>query len=300
MSYTVIGTFDQSADAQRAQQQLAAQGIDPSQIDISREVSDGQTDSTDSSWSGGKPSSASESGSDSGSDSGIGGFFSSLFNWDDETSDQNRRAQRTNAYRYAAESAGALVTVHARSQEEAHLAAQILDECGADDIDERAVEFYASGMGQTGQASSDMPDEATLQVLREELQVGKRTVEAGGVRLRSKIIERPVEEQVRLRHEYVRVQRVPVNRPATEADFGTFQQGELELREQREVPVVNKEARVVEEIHVGREAEEHVETIRDTVRETDVEVENLSESGHNYHGNAHGADRSGSAGGNGL
>ena len=112
-----------------------------------------------------------------------------------------------------------------------------------------------------------------IDVIREDLQVGKRSVETGGVRVRSRIIERPVEESLRLREEHVRVQRNPVNRPVSLNDMGTFQEKEIELTEHAEVPVVSKEARVVEEIRVSKEVNERNETIRDTVRETQVDVE---------------------------
>jgi uncharacterized protein (TIGR02271 family) len=115
-------------------------------------------------------------------------------------------------------------------------------------------------------------------VIEEELQVGKREVQTGGMRLRSRIIERPVEESLRLREEHVRLERNPVNRPASESDLSTFREGEIEVRERAEVPVVNKQARVVEEINVRKDVEERDETVRETVRKTDVEVENLDQA----------------------
>ena len=98
------------------------------------------------------------------------------------------------------------------------------------------------------------------------------------MRLRSRIIERPVEESLRLREEHVRIDRHAVNRPATESDLATFREGEIEVRERAEVPDVNKQARVVEEINVRKEVEEREEVVRDTVRKTDVEVEKLDET----------------------
>jgi stress response protein YsnF len=101
-------------------------------------------------------------------------------------------------------------------------------------------------------------------------------VETGGARLRSRIIERPVEESLRLREERVRVERNAVNRPATEAELNSFKEGQIDMIEHAEVPVVSKEARVVEEISLSKEVEEHEETIRDTVRKTEVDVEDLT------------------------
>jgi stress response protein YsnF len=47
------------------------------------------------------------------------------------------------------------------------------------------------------------------------------------------------------------------------------------MRERTEVPVVNKEARVVEEISLNKEVTERDETIRDTVRDTEVDIDKL-------------------------
>lgn len=115
---------------------------------------------------------------------------------------------------------------------------------------------------------------AAIPVVEEEIAIGKREVERGGVRVRTEVEERPVQEQVNLREEHVRVERRPVDRPASEADINRAQQaGTLEVREKAEQAVVQKNARVVEEVVVGKEATERTETVRDTVRRTDVEVE---------------------------
>jgi uncharacterized protein (TIGR02271 family) len=78
---------------------------------------------------------------------------------------------------------------------------------------------------------------------------------------------------VRLRDEAVHVERRPVDRPATEADFAAAKERTVEVAETDEEPVVRKQARVVEEVVVSKDVEEHTETIRDTVRRTEVEVE---------------------------
>jgi stress response protein YsnF len=101
-------------------------------------------------------------------------------------------------------------------------------------------------------------------------------VETGGVRVRSRIVERPVEEHIRLREEHVDIERTAVNRPVSGDELSNFQEGEIELTERAEVPVVNKEARVVEEVRVSKNVEQHDETIRDTVRETEVDIDKLN------------------------
>lgn len=118
----------------------------------------------------------------------------------------------------------------------------------------------------------------SIPVIEENLEVGKKTVQTGGVRLQSRIVEQPVEETVRLREERVTVDREAVNRPATSQDLDNFKEGVIELSETVEVPVVTKEARVVEEISLGKETEERKETIRDTVRKTEVDVEDVNKT----------------------
>jgi len=115
-------------------------------------------------------------------------------------------------------------------------------------------------------------NEESIPVIRENLNVGKEEVERGGIRLRSRIVETPVEERVNLREENVNVERTPVDRPATEADL---REQDVEMRERAEVPVVNKETRVVEEISLNKEVTERDETIRDTVRDTEVDIDKL-------------------------
>ncbi len=128
----------------------------------------------------------------------------------------------------------------------------------------------------TGKTNAADATGQAIPVVEEEIQVGKRAVQRGGVRVYSRVTETPVQEQVNLREEHVRVDRQPVNRPASEADFRSGTDQVIEVTEYAEEPVVAKQARVVEEVRVGKEASERTETIRDTVRRTDVEVENLT------------------------
>jgi uncharacterized protein (TIGR02271 family) len=120
-------------------------------------------------------------------------------------------------------------------------------------------------------------NEVTLPIIEEQLQVGKRTVQSGGARVRTEIEEIPVEEQVRLREEHVHVERRPVDRPVGNAPEA-FREGVIEVTEHAEVPVVSKEARVVEEVVIGKEVTERQETVRDTVRRSDVEVDEVDDA----------------------
>lgn len=125
--------------------------------------------------------------------------------------------------------------------------------------------------GKTGQDIAGNRD--TIEVAQERLRVGKREVAQGAVRVRSYVVERPVEEEVRLHEERVEVERRPVDRAVTPGDAGLFQERTIEARATSEEAVVSKEARVVEEIALKKEALDRTETVRDTVRETKVDID---------------------------
>lgn len=124
----------------------------------------------------------------------------------------------------------------------------------------------------TTRTTGAMDGAETIPVVEEQMRVGKRDVQRGGVRVRSYVTEKPVEEQVRLRDETIQVERRPVDRAVSSTD-DVFRERSIELTETDEEAVISKEARVVEEVVVRKDVEERVETLRDTVRRTDVEVE---------------------------
>lgn len=115
----------------------------------------------------------------------------------------------------------------------------------------------------------------TIPIINEEMQVGKKEVETGTTNIKTRIVERPVEEHIKLREEHVDVERRPVDRPATEADMAQAKEGEIKITERAEEAVVDKEARVVEEISLHKEVEERDETVRGTVRNTEVDIDKL-------------------------
>jgi uncharacterized protein (TIGR02271 family) len=121
-------------------------------------------------------------------------------------------------------------------------------------------------------------EEATVPVVEEDIAIGKREVERGHVRIYSRVTEQPVEESVRLREEKVTVERRPADRPATDADFAAAGKEVIEMTETAEEPVVNKRARVVEEVVAHKEVTEHTETVRGTERHTQVDVQREPET----------------------
>jgi uncharacterized protein (TIGR02271 family) len=130
-----------------------------------------------------------------------------------------------------------------------------------------------------GGGSLDTTDEQAIPIVEERLRVGKREVDRGGVRVRSYIVEEPVHEDVSLREERVQVERRPVSDTAARAGDGLLQERSIEISERGEEAVVAKDAVVTEEVVVRKTAEERVETIDDTVRHTEVDIDDTRNSG---------------------
>jgi len=166
-------------------------------------------------------------------------------------------------------------------------ALDILDDEGTIDMDKREATWRSEGWqgyqntasnlsgsttAATREATARVGEEAVIPVAEEQLRVGKRDTSLGRVRVRSYVVEQPVSEDVRLREENVTVERRPVDRPLT-GDDRLFQDRSVEVEEHREEAVVAKEARVKEEVVVKKKVGERVEHVSDTVRRTEVEVE---------------------------
>lgn len=132
----------------------------------------------------------------------------------------------------------------------------------------------ATTSGDAGATRAGHEDVAAFPVVEEEIRIGKRTVERGAARVNTRVEEVPVEQQVTLREEHVNVERRPVDRPATDVP-GAFMEGSFEVVEHAEQVVANKQTHVVEEVIIKKDVTERAETVRDTVRRTEVEVEDL-------------------------
>ena len=235
MKQTVIGVYENEMKAREAVKMLEKEGFKKENIDLSPRV-EGDVATRNTEH--------------------VDNFFSSMFEDTNEARNYSEVATR-----------GSVVTVHTTSMDKAERAAAILDENGAIDANEHARKYR-----KTDEVKGS---DKAIPVIEEELEVGKKEVNTGGVRLRSRIVERPVEENLRLREEHVEVERNPVNRKATEADFKNFEEGTVEATERAEVPVVGKEARVVEEVKLKKEVNERKETVRDSVRHTEVEADKI-------------------------
>jgi stress response protein YsnF len=130
---------------------------------------------------------------------------------------------------------------------------------------------YAAGLG----GRDTMAQQGTIRVplAEEEVSVGKAVQQKGGVRLHTYTEEQPVETTVNLKEEHVEVSRHPVDRPATAADQGLFTDRTIQVDETVEVPVVEKQARIVEEVEVRKDVDVKPTTVRETVRRQQVDVD---------------------------
>ena len=149
------------------------------------------------------------------------------------------------------------------------------------DIDATEEEFRSAdyippmaglGAAGTGVASGETD---TITEAEERLTVGKRDVDRGSVHVRSYVHEVPVEERVRLRQERVEVRRNAVGErvlSGAEAD-AVFQERSIDVREHDEEAVVSKETVVTGEVEVTKDVEVEEKVVSDTVRKTEVEVD---------------------------
>jgi uncharacterized protein (TIGR02271 family) len=151
----------------------------------------------------------------------------------------------------------------------------ILDDEGTVDLDQRMATWRKEGWQPqavgTGMRSSSAEHEV-IPVTEEQLRVGKRDVSHGRVRVRTYVVEEPVQDRVDLREERVRVERRPVDRLAT-SDERLFQNRTIEAEERAEEAVVEKQARVKEELTVRKDVDQRSKTVSDKVRRTEVKVE---------------------------
>jgi stress response protein YsnF len=132
--------------------------------------------------------------------------------------------------------------------------------------------LHAAGGAESAAAHGTAQGTEYIPVVEERLNVGKRMVDSGRVRVRSYAAEKAVSENVALRDETVHVDRRVVDRAVTPGDMALFEDKIIEATETREQAVVSKEARVVGEVGIRKEAAERVETVTDKVRHTEVEV----------------------------
>lgn len=273
MAKTVVGLFNSRSEAEQVKQDLISDGYESSDITV---MGNGNASGT----TGSSYSSTSADTSSNTSGEGIGEkiehFFSSLMGGDDHAHEH---------YASGLNEGGALLAVRTE-EDDANEVAEWLSQHGARNIDRNAqpADITGSQYNRGGDSARDIyandanqtTGSQTIPVVEEDLEVGKRTVDRGGVRVYSHVVEKPAEADVTLRNETINVERRAVDRPATAADFAANSGKTIEVRAQGEEAVVGKTARVVEEVVVGKQVAERTEQVHENVRNTEVDVENIS------------------------
>lgn len=143
---------------------------------------------------------------------------------------------------------------------------------------QRAADDAADGTvyGAACGTAHGAPDTTAIPVIQEELKVGKRAVQRGGVRIYQRIVETPVTDSIGLREEHISVRRRAVDKMVDPADIAAFQENTIELRETAEEAVIEKSARMVEEIIAGKKVTQRQEQIKEILRHTEVDIEPLA------------------------
>jgi len=309
MQHTLVAVFDNRNDAQKALEDLVASGFSRQEARLSEGDPSGQSSLSSSMDQSNRTSESPEH--DTGFGAGIRHFFSDLFGTDRSPDAQMYSDAVTRGHYVLTVTAAsepeverAADIVERYGPVDIDETAQQWDASATPDAARMGMpsgmqqsqsmsQQYAPGTDPTPMSSTSgmqgAAQNAQLQgtqqgagatqaipVIQEALKVGKRQVERGGVRIYQRVVETPVNESVGLREEHVNVERHAVDRPVSASDINAFQETTIELRETAEEAVVEKTARVVEEVVVGKQVTQRNEQISDSVRRTEVEVEQLS------------------------
>ena len=269
MNNTIIGVYDDRQDAALANATLQKQGIAQSQIRMVRpeDMQAGRTrsDYQDEDLTFGEQISA---------------FFSSLFGGDDEEVLGPR-------YLEAVRRGSTLVVVDVDEEKEVQVVERVMSEHRTVDIDQRDASWRKQGWSNYDEnapvynedeiKADRAAESATLTETQEELKVGKRRENDGRVKVFKRVSEDKVEDSVELESQRAVVRRRSVDRPATAADGKAFEEGAVEVKQFSEEAVAEKTTRVTGEVDVGIDRTKKTETVSDTVRSTEVEVEGDAE-----------------------
>ena len=192
------------------------------------------------------------------------GFFEWLFG--SNVPDEDRAGYE----RHVSDRNGAILSVRTESSRYDEIA-RILERHGPISLEEGDTVTTTAAAGTAAPARSAGTEEV-IPTAKEELEVGKQRIEnTRAYRVRRYVVEHPVEEQVALHDEKVTVER---RQPAQAAPGERpFEEKTVEVTESHEEPVDRKTVRPGEDVVVRKEGQDRVETVRDTVRESKVDVD---------------------------
>lgn len=139
------------------------------------------------------------------------------------------------------------------------------------------IEEFGEERRERREARAETAGEQRMELMEEELQVGKREVDVGDVTLHKTVSEREVCEPVELREERVVIERHPVHRQADHEISSTPSDVHMTLK--GEEVVAKKVPFVREEILIRKETDVRQEKVCDTVRKEDVDTGKWQEVG---------------------
>ena len=120
------------------------------------------------------------------------------------------------------------------------------------------------------------PPEESFALAREELEIGKRKVETGRVRIGKLVREHEEKVEARLLHEEVEVKRVPIGRVLAAPVHPHYDGDVLVIPVLEERVEVQKRLVLVEELHVRRRPVERAHSERVVLRSEEPVIERES------------------------
>lgn len=117
--------------------------------------------------------------------------------------------------------------------------------------------------------------EAEIPLHEERVDVGKRKVETGGVRLRKVVRTETIHQPVEVEREHVEIERVPPEEMQDARARGgrPYEDEEILLSESREEPVIEKRDEITGGVRAHKETQTETENVRSEIRREDVEVD---------------------------
>ena len=140
------------------------------------------------------------------------------------------------------------------------------------DVDRSAIDETVDVDRMTATRVSE-DDEIRIPVMEEELTATVRSQDAGAVRIQKDVVSEERTLEVPVTEERIRVERRVVDRAATSADAGAFEETVIDVPLRSETVDVQKHARVAEEVIVSKDAVQRTEQVRGTVRHEEVYVD---------------------------
>jgi uncharacterized protein (TIGR02271 family) len=137
-----------------------------------------------------------------------------------------------------------------------------------------AAAWQASSAGEPPLAAYEATseDELVIPVREEELTASVRETEAGAARIQKRVVAEDRVLEVPVTEEQIRVERRVVDRAADATDADAFEEIVIEVPLTQQEVELRKQARVAEEVVVTKDAVQHTEQVRGTVRREEVEV----------------------------